>query len=111
MAPMQYAVPRPKAMKPFWSLTNELFQLGGRLSATGPIGYFEIELFGGTGEYAAVLWKNQQAVFGPIMSEDSSAVSNQLLALLGVQKQDKHDEFDALNLGKHRSSEEWLAAD
>ena len=110
MAPMSHPIPRPKAIEPFWELSDELFRLGAQLSLIGPIGYLEIELFGGYGERAVVLWENQKAVLGPIMSEDTSAVSNQLFALLGVQKQNKYDEFDALNLSKYRSSEEWLAA-
>jgi hypothetical protein len=107
MAPMKYAIPHLKAIKPLWHLTSELFQLGSQLSALGPIGYFEIELFGGYGERAAVLWENQEIVYGPVFSEHSSTVTNHLLSLLGVHTAES-DEFDALQLAKYRHSEDWL---
>ncbi|HTF08552.1 MAG TPA: hypothetical protein VK659_10325 [Asanoa sp.] len=32
------------------------------------------------------------------------------LPLMGVQRSGQHDEFDALGLGRHRDTEEWLTA-
>ena len=96
-------------VEPFYTLSSKLFELGKALSATGPVGFLDIELFGGHGERTAVLWQNQEVAFGPVMSEDDSSVTNQLLALLGVQKLDFHDEFDALGLGRYRSTNQWLA--
>jgi len=60
MAPIVYKIGRPtqklQIVSPFWKIPQELFQLGLNLSVFGPIGYFEIEFFGGAGEQASVLW-------------------------------------------------------
>jgi hypothetical protein len=119
MAPMGYETRRalnlPDTIKPFWHLPDKLFQLGINLSAIGPLGYLEIEFFGGTGEQAAVLWDQQEVTFGPYLSEhnfnqDQSPAINQLLQHLGVQRGNSIDEFAAIGLTRYRSNEDWLAS-
>jgi hypothetical protein len=115
LAPMQYIkyAAADEEIKPFWRLTKDKFELGSQLSAYGPIGYIEVEFFGGAGEQASVLWQNQKTIFGPLLSEHSydkeaAGAVNQLLQFLGVEKLDYYDEFEALGLSRFRNSEDWL---
>jgi hypothetical protein len=115
MAPIVYKDYSQHSVEPFCNLSTALFELAFKLSATGKIGYFEIETFGDLGERAAVLWENEQIVFGPVFAEDSSFVdasdvSNALFSLLGVRRTSLQDEFDALGLGSYRSNEGWIAS-
>jgi hypothetical protein len=68
------------------------------------IAYVESEFFGGQGTQAAAIWKEGSLVFGPVIADDAI---NQALRLLGVSKEDRIDEFDALDLNRHRDTEKW----
>jgi hypothetical protein len=68
------------------------------------IAYVEAEFFGGAGTQAAAVWEEGRLVFGPIVADDAI---NQALRMLGVAKKEHFDEFEALNLGRHRDTDEW----
>jgi hypothetical protein len=74
------------------------------LSTNGRIAYVEAEYFGGEGVQAAVLWENGLQVGSIELSRDAI---NRVLRVLGVGAGGAHDEFEALNLGQHRRTEEW----
>lgn len=81
-------------------------QLGKMLSLEGcDVIYVEAELFGGNGMQAAIVWKGGIRTHGPVCG--SSAI-NDALKLLGVSKGADIDEFEALELGRHRDTEEWI---
>jgi len=69
------------------------------------IGYIEAEYFGGQGGQTAILWQNGERYrvynFG-------QGVINLLLKHLGVSAEIGLDEFDTINLGRHRNTEDWL---
>jgi hypothetical protein len=73
--------------------------------AADKIAYVEAEFFGGQGGQSAAVWKEGKLVFGPVVSEYAI---NEALKLLGVVKDDAHDEFDAIELGMHRDTEDWI---
>ncbi|MEV0719659.1 hypothetical protein [Asanoa sp. NPDC050611] len=82
-------------------------------SATGPVGYVEADFFGGLGTQRAVLWAAGALAAGPLSLEeeepfgpDGSPIS-QILRRLGVPRQARQDEFDAVGLGRHRWTDEW----
>jgi hypothetical protein len=76
-------------------------------------------MFGGTGTQAMVAWRDGEVWAGPATTEFSwpppdPASSphwafNQALRKLGVDRGEALDEFEALNLGKHRHTENWPA--
>lgn len=68
------------------------------------IAYIEAELFGGGGAQAAAVWEEGRMIFGPIVADDAI---NQALRMLGVEKKEFFDEFEALDLGRHRNTDEW----
>jgi hypothetical protein len=68
------------------------------------VAYVEAEYFGGAGGQSAAVWEDGSLVLGPIVAE--SAI-NQALRALGVLKEKAVDEFDALNLGQHRDTDDW----
>jgi hypothetical protein len=68
------------------------------------VAYVEAEFFGGDGTQAAAIWEEGRLVFGPIVADDAI---NQGLRQLGIAKQGAFDEFAALNLGRHRDTEDW----
>ena len=71
----------------------------------GSIAYVEAEFFGSGGTQAAVIWKEGDLIFGPLVNVRAI---NQALRILGVTKGTCFDEFDALGLGKHRGTNGWI---
>jgi hypothetical protein len=71
---------------------------------TQKIAYVEAEYFGGDGMQAAAVWEAGALVFGPVVADDAI---NQALRALGVSKGAHSDEFAALNLGRHRDTDQW----
>lgn len=87
-------------------LPDSLARLCVELSALGRIAYLEAEFFGGDGAQAALLAERGQLLPPPLLAPD--AVSS-ALRFLGVVRGQAADEFEALQLGAHRSTEDWLA--
>jgi hypothetical protein len=75
-----------------------------QVSLLGPVAFVEAEFFGGMGDQAGIGWQDGSVVFGPVRA---AAASNQVLRWLGVVPGDQSDEFDALQLGRYRNTEEW----
>lgn len=80
-----------------------------------PVAYLEAETFGGTGTQAMVLWRDGEVWLGPVTTRATAAresaedgAVNQALRHLGVGRPGAIDEFDALGLGRHRHTEDWL---
>jgi len=89
----------------FEKLSPAVEQWAQRISSDGLIAYIEAEFFGGDGSQSAVVWSGGSRVIGPIHSNDAI---NQALRFLGVQVGDAHDEFDAVGLGQHRDTHDWI---
>ena len=83
-------------------------------SSAGPVGYVEAEFFGGAGSQRAALWTAGQLVFGPLSVDEGEAFAStgspisQVLARLGVPRDGYVDEFEAVGLGRHRDTADWL---
>jgi hypothetical protein len=83
-------------------------------STVGPVAYVEAEYFGGIGSQFAVVWQGGTIVLGPLtLDEDEpwppvgwSPIS-QALRHLGVSA---GVQFDAVRLGHHRQTEDWITA-
>ena len=103
-------------------LTPPIAAWAARVSLDGPVAYMEAEFFSGQGFQAAVVWHDRRVIFGPVVTSnepddegkqppwlplDHWAI-DRALRLLGVSAHGAGDEFDALGLGAHRSTEEWL---
>jgi hypothetical protein len=69
------------------------------------IGYIEAEYSGGQGGQTAVLWQNGRRYK---LYDFGHRVINILLKHLGVLSDLGLDEFDTINLGRHRNTEDWL---
>lgn len=93
---------------PCYFLTDQLEARVLQHIGTAAVGYLEAEYFGGHGEQAAVLWQGgrRHSVFGP-----EYGALNAVLQHLGVQpNSSKEDAFDAVRLGRHRHTDEWMPA-
>jgi hypothetical protein len=86
------------------SLPTEITELATKLCPTGKLAYVEAEFFGGAGTQACVTWDNANQS-PPIIHQTAI---NTALQFLGVKRENLHDEFEALDLGRHRSTEAWL---
>jgi hypothetical protein len=86
----------------FWRVA-EMF---AQLSMQSPIAYVEAEFWAGEGTQASVVWREGKAAREPLYAPN--AISRTLKEI-GVRALGS-DEFDALDLGRHRSVEHWLAA-
>lgn len=89
----------------FYKLSPGIEEWALRLSAVAPVAYIEAESFGGTGGQSAVVWSGGSRVLGPLHSEDAI---NETLRFLGVRADGAHDEFDAVGLGRHRDTADWI---
>lgn len=69
------------------------------------IAYVEADYFGGHGGQSGVVWKEGKRIFLKNFEQD---VINEILRMYGVTKNKSGDEFDAVQLGRHRSTEEWI---
>jgi hypothetical protein len=118
-------LPQGKAMIPFSDELREAYDIsflpltdegapevpGGiaaiaeAIAKAGRVAYVEAEFFGGDGTQACVTWDATPRASQPLV--DAGAI-NAALRFLGVNVGDHHDEFDALGLGRHRTTEEWL---
>lgn len=85
-------------------------------SEHGAVAYVEAEYFGGVGTQSAQVWDRGETVLGPLhLAEDEPALAagspiSQALRRLGVAKGDHFDEFDAVGLGRHRHTGDWLSS-
>ena len=77
-----------------------------RLSKGTTLAYLEAEFISGEGTESAVVLRDGTVVLGPL--QGTGAV-NRALRTLGVSVPSRHEEFEAVGLGKHRNPEEWLA--
>jgi len=87
-------------------LPNELTDIFAKLSAIGPLLYFETEYFGGQGDQLAIVFENGKITFGP--SKNTIGPINEGLRLLGVKAKVNSDEFDAIGLGTERYTDRWI---
>jgi hypothetical protein len=100
----------------FWCLTAGIEDLARHASLAGPVGYLEAEFFGGVGTQAAMAWWDDRVLVGPVSFElggpDQVELArspfNQVLRRLGVQRGEAIDEFEAVGLNRHRSTEDWV---
>lgn len=79
--------------------------LCARASVIAPVALVEAEFFGGEGTQKATVWDAQAIVLGPFVGDDAI---NEALYELGVEPSGSLDEFDTLDLGRCRSTEDWL---
>lgn len=75
------------------------------LTGCAKFAYVEAEFFGGAGTQACITWETNGNSSEALV--DSHAI-NTALKFLGVFCGEFRDEFDALGLGQHRRTEEWL---
>ena len=85
--------------------------MAARSGETG-LAYIEAEFFGGTGEQGAALFRQGElewlSKFAPIGNVIPVTPISEVLQRLGVSRGKFADEFDALQLGRHRNMEDWL---
>jgi hypothetical protein len=76
-----------------------------QISRSALVAFLQAEFFGGWGDQAAIGWQDGRLVFGPVQARDAI---NQALRWLGVVRGDEADEFDARQLGRCRSTKDWM---
>jgi hypothetical protein len=98
----------------FWKAPAGFGSALAACSANGPVAYVEAEYFGGVGEQSVEVWDSGKVVLGPLSLAEKAPIPaadtpiSQALRRLGVTKGDYHDEFDAVGLGRHRDTDDWL---
>lgn len=106
----------------FMSLSRKIHDLAVSISYKAPVAYLEAELFAASGTQAAVVWHDGAVVLGPIIHDTESGglwagqgqrcswPFNTALRMLGVQSEDDNDEFDTVDLGRCRRTEDWISS-
>ncbi len=106
----------PGALVPgFYFLTETLACELEALSREAPLVFVETEYFGGPGGQAAIVFRDGRRAFAASTHEDSPLGDEEwpistALRSLGVERGDALDEFEAIGLGRLRSTERWEAA-
>jgi hypothetical protein len=95
----------PDVLDGFYFLTQSLWERCLMLSEFGTVGFIENECFGGLCDQHSVVWRSKEVILGPL---DEEGAVNKALHQLGVPRTLNEDEFDSLDLGRYRTSEEWL---
>jgi hypothetical protein len=78
------------------------------------LAYLEADYFGGTGSQSAQVWDDGHVTLGPLhLAENqphppTGTPISRALQRLGVDKGNHYDEFDAVGLGRHRDTDDWL---
>jgi hypothetical protein len=78
------------------------------------VAYVEADYSGGVGEQSVEVWDSGKVVLDHLHLAAKAPVPAagtpiaQALRRLGVAKGDYHDEFDAVGLGRHRDTDDWL---
>jgi hypothetical protein len=104
----------PAGLDGFWRAPVGFGLALAACSAGGPITYVEADYFGGTGTQSAQVWDRGQVVLGPLQLAEGKPTPaegspiSRALRRLGVVKGEHFDEFDAVGLGRHRETEDWL---
>ncbi|MER5950186.1 hypothetical protein ABT127_29450 [Streptomyces sp. NPDC001904] len=97
----------------FWKLPGGFETRLAQWSSTGPVAYVEADYFGGVGEQRAAVWADGSLALGPLGEPEkkrfSRAVSpiSQALRRLGARRSLGEDEFEAVGLDRHRTSDDW----
>ena len=104
----------------FWKAPAGFGRMLAACSAAGPLAYIEADYFGGAGMQTAQVWDAAQVVLGPLhlaAGEPFPAIGSpisQALRRLGATTNGYRivgfdiDEFDAVGLGRHRDTDDWL---
>jgi hypothetical protein len=87
-------------------LPATIAELCHKISTSGKVAYIEAEFFGGQGMQACSLWNKGRMLTNPTVTHHAI---NEALQFLGVEKGESFDEFDALDLGHLRETDEWLS--
>lgn len=102
---------RSSLAKPLQTLSDGLNALAAGISHETPIVYISTAYFGGQGKQDAVVWDDGGVRFSPLTKGYDQAWPNspisQALRMIGVVANDREDEFDTLELGKHRKTHKW----
>ena len=86
-------------------LPAPLIILASKLSQNGHIAYIEAEIFGGTGIQASQQFSHGKAI--STITIEINAI-NIALKSLGVSQTNTSEEFDAIGLGNHRDTDQWV---
>jgi hypothetical protein len=96
------------------SCPQDIEELARRASGGGAIAYLEADMHGGAGTQAVVVWRDGEVCLGQVTTTFGWPPPHQSSrpcwafnrALRGGRRE--CDEFDAVALGTHRSTEDWL---
>ncbi|MEV0091941.1 hypothetical protein [Streptomyces sp. NPDC050738] len=103
----------PERVLGFWRLSGDVENVLARWSVAGPVAYVEAEYFGGVGEQRAAVWAAGALELGPLCVQEKEHFSSegspasQALRRLGARSGPGEDEFTAVGLGRHRSTDDW----
>jgi len=83
------------------NVENKIIEVIGNYN----IGYIEAEYFGGQGGQTAILWQNggRYKLF-----DFGQGAINSVLKHFGITAEIGLDEFNTINLGRHRNKEDWF---
>ncbi|CAI6035382.1 hypothetical protein PAECIP112173_00800 [Paenibacillus sp. JJ-100] len=94
-----------KTINKYEYLTDQIGLFCSKNSNLSKTAYVEAEYFGGVGSQNGIVWDSGKVVFEETMSKDAI---NKALKILGIITIDYKDEFDTVQLGRHRFVDRWV---
>jgi len=101
-------------VEPFAFLTSRLEASLREASRSEGLAYVEAEFFGGSGFQTAAVWSKGQLLYQPETMNPKSSASledapiNHALRAIGVQRDERGDEFATVGLDRYRHTEDWV---
>lgn len=98
----------------FWKVPAGFGRALATCSVGGPVAYVEADYFGGHGTQSAQVWDGGETVLGPVRlaagepAPAGGSPISQALRRLGAVRGEYFDEFEAVGLGRHRDTDDWL---
>jgi hypothetical protein len=86
------------------AVPESIASIAEAIAKAGKVAYIEAELWGGGGIQACVTWDAAAQASYPLVN---IGAINTALRFLGVQTANCRDEFDALQLGRYRETDDW----
>lgn len=86
-------------------LTDFIGLFCSEISKVSRTAYIEADYFGGLGTQNGIIWDSEKVIYEETLNDNAI---NRTLEQLGIIRVDGKDEFDTVNLGRHRFIDDWV---
>lgn len=92
----------------FFLLNEKLFRYLLIKSVVEPIAYIEVDYFGGVGQQSAIMLDKEEIILDTTAGKSEDGAVNLVLKEFGIKREQSLDEWDTVEMLRHRHTEDWL---